>query len=212
MAGAGRSIAEPGGPHSVPHSVLDDLQALVGGAMLVSLGVTLMNSAGLVTGGVAGLCLLLHYATGIGFGKIFFVLSLPFYAFALRKLGWRFTLKTLGAVLLFSLGTELLPGVLQLGRVHPLYAALMGGVLVGVGLLMLFRHRASLGGFNILCIWLQERFGWRAGLVQLAIDALILLASLALLTPASWMLSLAGTAVLNLTLAINHRPGRYLAH
>ncbi len=115
-------------------------------------------------------------------------------------------------MLLFSLGTELLPGVLQLGRVHPIYAALMGGVLVGVGLLMLFRHRASLGGFNILCIWLQERFGWRAGLVQLAIDALILLASLALLTPASWMLSLAGTAVLNLTLAINHRPGRYLAH
>ncbi len=95
MAGAGQSIAE----RSVPHSVLDDLQALVGGAMLVSLGVTLMNSAGLVTGGVAGLCLLLHYATGIGFGKIFLVLSLPFYAFALRKLGWRFTLKTLGAVL-----------------------------------------------------------------------------------------------------------------
>ena len=208
MAGAGQSIAE----RSVPHSVLDDLQALVGGAMLVALGVTLMNSAGLVTGGVAGLCLLLHYATGIGFGKIFLVLRLPFYPFGLRKLGWRFTLKTLGAVLLFSLSSDLLPGVLQLARVHPLYAALMGGMLVGVGLLMLFRHRASLGGFNILCIWLQERFGWRAGLVQLAIDALILLASLALLTPASWMLSLAGTAVLNLTLAINHRPGRYLAH
>ena len=48
--------------------------------------------------------------------------------------------------------------------------------------------------------------------MQLAIDALILLASLALLTPSAWLLSLAGTAVLNLTLAINHRPGRYLAH
>ncbi|WP_305825663.1 YitT family protein [Massilia brevitalea] len=212
MAGTGQPIAAPGVPHPVPHSVLDDLQALVGGTMLVSLGVTLMSSAGLVTGGVAGLCLLLHYATGIAFGKIFFVLSLPLYAFALRKLGWRFTLKTLGAVLLFSLSTELLPGALQLARVHALYAALMGGILVGVGLLMLFRHRASLGGFNILCIYLQERFGWRAGLVQLAIDALILLASLALLTPSAWLLSLAGTAVLNLTLAINHRPGRYLAH
>lgn len=208
MAGAGQPIVA----RSVPHSVLDDLQALVGGTMLVSLGVTLMSSAGLVTGGVAGLCLLLHYATGIAFGEIFFVLSLPFYAFALRKLGWRFTLKTLGAVLLFSLSADMLPDALQLARVHPLYAALMGGILVGVGLLMLFRHRASLGGFNILCLYLQERFGWRAGLVQLAIDALMLLAALALLTPSAWLLSLAGTAVLNLTLAINHRPGRYLAH
>ena len=199
-------------PRSVAHTVLDDVQALVGGTMLVSLGVTLMSSAGLVTGGVAGLCLLLHYATGIGFGKIFFALSLPFYAFAIRKLGWRFTLKTLGAVMLFSLCAELLPGALQLARVHPLYAALMGGILAGVGLLMLFRHHASLGGFNILCIYLQERFGWRAGLVQLAIDAVILLASLALLSRSAWLLSLAGTAVLNLTLAVNHRPGRYVAH
>lgn len=209
MAGVAQAAADR--TRGVRHSVLDDLQALVGGTMLVSLGVTLLNSAGLVTGGVTGLCLLLHYATGIAFGKMFFALSLPFYAFALRKLGWRFTLKTLGAVLLFSLSTELLPGVLQLARVHPLYAALMGGMLAGVGLLMLFRHRASLGGFNILCIYLQERFGWRAGLVQLAIDTLILLASLALLRPSAWLLSLAGTAVLNLTLAVNHRPGRYLA-
>lgn len=198
-------------PPVAPHSVLDDLQALVAGTMLVSLGVGLMGKAGLVTGGVAGLCLLLHYATGIGFGKIFFALSLPFYAFALRKLGWRFTLKTLGAVLLFSFASELLPRALELERVHPLYAALMGGVLAGVGLLMLFRHQASLGGFNILCLYLQERFGWRAGLVQLALDAMILLASLAVIPLRAWLLSLAGTAVLNLSLAINHRPGRYLA-
>ena len=43
------------------------------------------------------------------------------------------------------------------------------------------------------------------------LDALILLASLAVLPPRAWLLSLAATAVLNLTLAINHRPGRYLA-
>lgn len=195
-----------------PHSAFEDLQALVAGTMLVSLGVTLMNKAGLVTGGVAGLCLLLTYVTGLGFGKIFFALSLPFYVFAVRRLGWTFTLKTFGAVLLFSLTTSWLPALLALERVAPLYAAGMGGVLIGVGLLMLFRHQASLGGFNVLCIYLQERFGWRAGLVQLAIDSLILLLSFAVIAPGAWLGSLLGTAVLNLTLAINHRPGRYLAH
>ena len=37
------------------------------------------------------------------------------------------------------------------------------------------------------------------------------LAALVLAT-AAWAASLLGTAILNLTLAINHRPGRYLAH
>lgn len=203
--------AEPARP-GIAHSLLDDLQALVAGVMLVSLGIALFGQADLVTGGFAGLCLVLHYATGIGFGKLFFVLCLPFYAFALRKMGRAFTLKTLAAVLLFSLCAELLPQLLEFGRVHPLYASVMGGVLTGVGLLMLFRHRASLGGFSILCVYVQDRFGWRAGLVQLGIDAVILLAALAVVPLEAWLLSLLGTAVLNLTLAINHRPGRYLAH
>lgn len=205
------SAPPPAAPTGVAHSVFDDLQALVAGTMLVSLGIALLGKAGLVSGGVAGLCLLLHYATGIGFGIIFFTLSLPFYVFALRKLGWQFTLKTLAAVLLFSVVTEQLPGLLQLGQVDPLYAAAMGGVLAGVGLLMLFRHRASLGGFNILCVYLQERFGWRAGLVQLGLDGLILLAALAVVPFKAWLLSLLATAILNLSLAINHRPGRYSA-
>ena len=56
-------------------------------------------------------------------------------------------------------------------------------VLIGVGLLILFRHRASLGGFNILCLWLQERYGLSAGKIQMGMDCSIVLSS-ALVT--SW--------------------------
>lgn len=198
-------------PSAQKHTFAEDLQALVAGTMLVSLGVALMSKAGLVAGGIAGLCLLLHYATGVGFGVIFLLLSLPFYYFAYRKLGAQFTLKTFGAVLLFSAMGELLPWALRLESVSPLYASVMGGVLAGAGLLMLFRHRASLGGFNILALYLQERFGWRAGLVQLAIDAVIFAVSLRVLPLPAWLYSLLCAAVLNLTIAVNHRPGRYLA-
>ncbi len=81
---------------------------------------------------------------------------------------------------------------------------------MGNGLLMLFRHRTALGGVNILAMFLQEKFGWRAGYVQLGIDCTILLASLAVLPPQNLALSLLGAVVVNLILAINHRPGRYL--
>ena len=82
---------------------------------------------------------------------------------------------------------------------------------MGVGLLILFRHRGSLGGFNVLVLYLQERFGWRAGWVQLGLDTAILLLSLSVVSPLVIAISLIGALSLNLTLAINHRPGRYIA-
>ena len=193
------------------HTLVEDVQALVAGTLLASLGVALINQGGLITGGIAGLCLLLHYATGIGFGKLFFLISIPFYFFSFKKLGWQFTAKTFGAVLLFSLFSEMLPLALRLQNVEPLYAAIMGGLLTGIGMLVLFRHKASLGGFNIIAVFLQERFGWRAGLVQLALDVTILVVSLSVISLTAAAVSLIGAAVLNLTLAVNHRPGRYLA-
>ncbi|MEF8760595.1 MAG: YitT family protein [Candidatus Accumulibacter sp. UW25] len=105
------------------------------------------------------------------------------------------------------LATDLLPRCISFGTLSPLYAAIMGGLLAGVAMIILFRHQGSLGGLNIIAHWLQERFGWRAGYVQLAIDVAIIGASLTLLPPERIVISLVGAAALNLTLAINHRPG-----
>jgi uncharacterized membrane-anchored protein YitT (DUF2179 family) len=75
---------------------------------------------------------------------------------------------------------------------------------------MLFRHKASLGGLNILVLVLQERHGWRAGKVQMAIDCLIVLAAFTLVEPRLIAISVLGAVALNLVVAVNHRPGRYL--
>ncbi len=86
---------------------------------------------------------------------------------------------------------------------------MIGGLLIGVGLLILFRHRFSLGGINLLALYAQERLGLRAGYVQLGVDALIVLAALLILPIEKVGLSLLAAVVLNLVLAVNHRPGRY---
>ena len=198
-------------PAPPPHTLFDDAQALVTGTLFVALGLALFKHAGLVTGGTAGLSFIAHYASGVPFGLAFFALNLPFYALAWRRMGRRFTLKTLAAVTLLALAVETLPGVLTLADVHPAFAAGAGGLLMGAGMLMLFRHHASLGGLNVLVLWLQERRGWRAGHVQLAIDTVILLAATPWLSAQQLVLSVAGAAALNFALAVNHRPGRYAA-
>ena len=99
---------------------------------------------------------------------------------------------------------------LRLQSVDPIYGAAVGGLLVGVGLLILIRHRGSLGGFGILALYLQDRLGFRAGWVQLALDAGVLTLSLLSIPPVIVAISLIGALTLNLTLANNHRPGRYV--
>ncbi len=193
------------------HTLFDDAQALVTGTLFISLGVVMFNHTGLLTGGTAGLAFLLHYASGLSFGKIFFVLNLPFYGIAVRKLGRAFTLKTFIAVALLSLLTEFHPLVLRVADLHPAYAAVMGGLLMGAGFLMLFRHRASLGGVGILALYLQESRGWCAGRVQMAIDCAIVAAAILTVEPMRVIWSLLGAVALNLILAVNHKPGRYVA-
>lgn len=193
------------------HSGFDDAQGLVTGVLLVALGLALLREVGLVTGGTAGIALVLHYATGWPFGAVFFAVNLPFYALAWQRMGRRFTLKTLAAVSLMSALSGPLPQWLGLHEVQPLFGTLAGGLLIGVGFVILFRHRASLGGLNVVVLWLQEKRGWRAGHLQLAIDVLILLAASPWVDLPRLGLSVLAAAAMNFSLAINHRPDRYVA-
>ena len=195
------------------HRLHEDIQALVTGTLFVALGVVMFGHAGLLTGGTAGIAFLIHYAyaADISFSLAFFVVNLPFYVFAWRRMGRAFTLKTFAAVALLSLFTHLLPNGLAFEYLSPPLAAVLGGLLCGTGMLILFRHRASLGGLNVLVLYLQDRLGWRAGKVQMAIDSLIVLGAFWVTDGERVALSVLGAVVLNLTLAINHRPGRYMA-
>ena len=192
-----------------PHSLLEDFQALLTGTLLVAFAIVLFRQAGLLAGGTAGLTFLAYYASGIPFGLLYFVINLPFYIFGFLAIGKAFTLKTFIAVLLLSLFSELLPRWIHIESVDPVFAAILAGLLAGAGLLMLIRHQASLGGIGVLAIYLQKRRGWRVGTLQMIADALIVCGAVFVIEPEKVALSILGALVLNLLLAINHRPGRY---
>ena len=197
-------------PSAVRHSVLEDVLGILTGTFAASLGLFLLKSSAAVTGGTAGLALLLSYTVPLPFGFIFFGVNLPFFGLAIWKKGWNFALRTGAAVALVSVMASLHTAALGSLHIDPAYGVLGGNLLAGVGLLILFRHKSSLGGFNILALLLQEKLKWRAGYVQMVLDVAIVLAALALVPPLMVLLSAAGATLLNLILALNHRPGRYL--
>lgn len=193
------------------HSLADDAQALIFGTLMCALGLQFLQHAGLITGQTAGLALLISYAGNWSFGLVFFLVNIPFYWFGYRRLGLRFTIKSLISVALLSAFAQIMPHYLSFQVLHPLLAGVLFGFVTGAGLLALFRHGSSLGGIGIVALMIQDRSGFRAGWTQMLFD-LVLFALALIWIPAERVLwSLPGVVILNLVLAINHRRDRYIA-
>ena len=203
------SLMKTAEAEKIPHSLAEDALAILFGTLLVSFGIVMLKQAGALTGSTAGIAFLISYISPLSFGGAFFLINLPFYWLAVKQMGWEFTLKTISAVALVSLFTHLHPLFIHFSLLNPFYAALFGNIVMGMGFIVLFRHKASLGGVNILALWLQQRIGLRAGKLQMAVDTCVVLASLWVVSLPMLLASVCGAVILNLIIAMNHRPGRY---
>jgi len=62
------------------HSKIEDALAMLIGTFILSFAMILLKQAGIMTGGTAGLSLLIHYITDVQFGILFFLINIPFYS------------------------------------------------------------------------------------------------------------------------------------
>jgi uncharacterized membrane-anchored protein YitT (DUF2179 family) len=204
------SLAHPDDP--TEHSLLEDLYALFTGTTLIAIGMVLMKVAGIVTAGVAGLSLLVSYQTGWSVGLLFLLINLPFLALGFATLGRVFFVKTAAAILLILAQVQVMQAATVIGHVHPAFAALAGGTVIGMGILALVRHNCGVGGANIVALWLQKSRGWNVGRLGLVLDAVILLVAMteSPLGKLGW--SFLSVVAINGILIAYHRPARYLGH
>lgn len=194
------------------HSVAEDVLGILTGTFLASLGLHLLHAAHAVTGGTAGLSLLLGYATDWPFWLLFLVINVPFALLAVWRRGWDFTIRTIVCIALVSAWAVVHDALFPITQIEPWYGTLAGNLLAGVGVLILFRHRSSVGGINIIGLEVQDRTGFRAGWTMMIFDLLIILTALIVIPWPNVLMSAVGAVLLNLVLALNHRPGRYLGH
>jgi uncharacterized membrane-anchored protein YitT (DUF2179 family) len=201
-------------PSSDPtqHSLLEDVYALFTGTTLIAIGLVLMKVAGIVTAGVAGLALLASYKTALGVGLLFFLINIPFLLLGLQGLGRAFFVKTAAAIGLILVQVEVMQAATAIEAVHPAFAALAGGTVIGMGILALVRHGFGVGGANILALWAQKSRGWNVGRLGLALDAVILLVAMTEIPLAQLGWSFLSVVAINGILIAYHRPGRYLGH
>ena len=192
------------------HSIREDWIAILTGTFVTAQGIFFLQSAHLLTGGTAGLALLLAQLAPLSFGIIYFLANCPFYLLAWQRFGKVFAIRSVISGAMVSLFADHLGGLIHLDVVNEVYCAVAGGLLMGLGMLILFRHKSSLGGFNVLCLVIQDKTGISVGKTQMLFDCTIVVASFFFVSPWVIALSIGGAIVLNIVLAMNHKPNRYI--
>jgi uncharacterized membrane-anchored protein YitT (DUF2179 family) len=191
------------------HSIREDILALTMASLFVSLGIYFFKYCGFLTGGTAGVALMLQHIVSLSFGQLFFLVNLPFYYLAWTRMGKRFTLNTFASVTIVSFCTDNLHYVFELQNLNPYFAAIAGGLLIGMGILIMFRHVSSLGGLGVLSKYVQDRFGLNAGKFQMSVDVCIVALGFFLVPFYLLLLSIVGAISMNVVVAFGHKPGRY---
>lgn len=152
-----------------------NLGLIVGGSLIYVLGMNaVLIPQKLLSGGVVGVAVILHYLyPAVDVGHFYLASNIP-----LMLLGWfsvsrRFMGYTLFGMVFFSLAASWVK-VPAVTLSDPFLAALLAGVWCGVGGGIMLRSLGSAGGLDILAVYLNTRWGIRVGVTYMAANAVVL--------------------------------------
>lgn len=159
------------------HTILEYVQIIIG-ATLVGLAYnTLLLPSQLAAGGISGVSTVLLEMYGFSPALTQFVINIPIFIIGWFTLGNEFSGKSL-------VGTFWVPSIIFLTSdipyvvTNPLLGAVYGGVILGVGLGIVYRGNGSTGGTAALAQILKKFTGLSSGYSQLVVDGFVVATSL----------------------------------
>lgn len=126
----------------------------------------------IAAGGISGLGIILFYLLGLPVGVTIFLLNIPLFILAARLFGLRFIIRGLFGAVALSVMVELM-AFLPVVTEDLLLASVYGGIVVGIGIALVFRARGSTGGTVLAAQVLNKLFGFTMGQSLLGVDFLV---------------------------------------
>lgn len=159
-------------------SISDFLLIILGGFVQALALRTFLIPSQLVGGGISGVAQLLHYLWRTPVGMITLLANIPLFVIGWRYLGGpRFALRTILSVVSFTVFTDIL---IELTGQAPitddiLLNSLYGGIILGIGLGLVYLGRGTSGGTDILTRILNQRLGMSISLAYMITDSFAVL-------------------------------------
>ncbi len=156
-------------------SILRNLGLISIGSVICAVAINgILVPKAFVSGGVTGLALVIHYlAPGISLGALYLLLNIPLFALGWKYVGRRFFLYSIVGTFLFSLAVEWIS--IPISIQDKFLAALLAGIIMGVGLGVILRSAGSSGGTDILSVMILMRFSISLGNTTLAFNSAVLI-------------------------------------
>jgi len=133
----------------------------------------------IVPGGVSGIAIILNYFFSFPVGLTSIVLNIPVLYLGVKVLGKGYGARTILGMLILNFAIDFAHEVLRLPSAtsNPLLASIYGGLLLGVGLGLVFKGRASTGGTDVIGQVLNRWTGISVGVGIFLVDFFIISAS-----------------------------------
>lgn len=160
------------------HSERRDFLYILSGSLFLAAGlVFFLIPNKIVTGGIAGLAIVLHYISGAPTGLMILCLNIPLIIIGWHYLGRMFLVKTSVTIFLISFLTDFFIINLGFNRLteHVMLATLYGGAAIGIGLGLIFRGNSSAGGWTVLARVITQKTHLTTGKILFSLDMVVIL-------------------------------------
>ncbi|MEC5147117.1 DUF2179 domain-containing protein [Chitinophaga sp. 180180018-2] len=151
---------------------------IIAGALVFAAGINFLAIPNkLSEGGVIGITIVTYYYLGWSPGITNFIINAFLIVIGYRLLDKRSMIYTIFGILFCSLFLYLTEGKLAPVTTNPLLAAIFAGLLVGIGIGLVFLSGGTTGGSAIVARLFNKYFGWSLGNAMLIFDIVVILAS-----------------------------------
>lgn len=152
------------------------------GSFFLAMGIhCFVEPANIAPGGVSGIAIMINFVTNLPIGILTFVINIPILILSYRYLGRSFTLKSTRTLIISTLILDFfVTPLFPIYEGDRLLGSVFGGILMGIGLAMVFLRGSTTAGGDILSYLLKLKFPFLPiGRALLVIDCIILVASMA---------------------------------
>lgn len=146
------------------------------GAIFYAGGISLfLNPNDLAPGGVTGIAILLNRFVPVETGTLILLLNVPIILLGIWKFGWKFIVSTIYSIAMISILTNVMEYIGPLTEDRML-AAIVGAVLVGTGIGIVFKSGSTTGGIDIIIKIIKQKFPHKkTGSLFLIFDSVVII-------------------------------------
>ena len=126
----------------------------------------------ILDGGIVGISMIISQLSGWPLGVLTIVLNIPFMILGYRRLGKRFLIKAIYAMIVFSSFLGVFENMKEVTN-QEILVVVFGGVLLGIGVGLILRHGGCLDGTEIVAMLLSHKTEFSVGQIVLFFNIVI---------------------------------------